>query len=91
MESGCEGDKGTFGVNTSLIILLEVCTELVANKKTFLGQVVEETVLNVEIDLVLKKHQLQIFDLDWIQMMTRKIRLGWIQMITRKTKEVVCG
>eukprot|EP00957_Ditylum_brightwellii_P097674 7439479-Ditylum_brightwellii.AAC.1 len=31
MESGCEGVKCTFGVGNSLIVLLEVCTELVAN------------------------------------------------------------
>eukprot|EP00957_Ditylum_brightwellii_P008509 645621-Ditylum_brightwellii.AAC.1 len=31
MESGCEGVKGTFGVDNSLIILHEVCTELVAD------------------------------------------------------------
>eukprot|EP00957_Ditylum_brightwellii_P168745 12844005-Ditylum_brightwellii.AAC.1 len=31
MESGCEGVKGIFGVGNSLIVLLEICTELVAN------------------------------------------------------------
>ena len=31
MESGCEGVKGTFGVGNSLIVLPEVCTELVAD------------------------------------------------------------
>eukprot|EP00957_Ditylum_brightwellii_P120308 9179804-Ditylum_brightwellii.AAC.1 len=31
MESGCKGLKGTIGVGASLIILLEVCNELVAN------------------------------------------------------------
>eukprot|EP00957_Ditylum_brightwellii_P062713 4759520-Ditylum_brightwellii.AAC.1 len=31
MESCCEGLKGTFSVGNSLIVLLEVCTELAAN------------------------------------------------------------
>eukprot|EP00957_Ditylum_brightwellii_P060600 4601203-Ditylum_brightwellii.AAC.1 len=31
MESGCEGVKGIFGVGNSLIVLLEVCNELVAD------------------------------------------------------------
>ena len=31
MESGCEGVKGTFDVGNSLIVLPEVCTELVVD------------------------------------------------------------
>eukprot|EP00957_Ditylum_brightwellii_P088042 6706557-Ditylum_brightwellii.AAC.1 len=37
MESGCDRLKVSFVANTSLIILLGVCTKVVANKKDILG------------------------------------------------------
>eukprot|EP00957_Ditylum_brightwellii_P133287 10163153-Ditylum_brightwellii.AAC.1 len=37
MESRCEGLKGTLGVGISLIVLLEVCTKLVADINDICG------------------------------------------------------
>eukprot|EP00957_Ditylum_brightwellii_P166439 12669257-Ditylum_brightwellii.AAC.1 len=37
MESGCKKLKGKFGDGTFLIVLLEVCTDLVANINDILG------------------------------------------------------
>eukprot|EP00957_Ditylum_brightwellii_P095892 7305952-Ditylum_brightwellii.AAC.1 len=39
MESGCEELKGTFGIGTSLIVLMEICIKLVANAKDILGPI----------------------------------------------------
>eukprot|EP00957_Ditylum_brightwellii_P100453 7657216-Ditylum_brightwellii.AAC.1 len=37
MESGCDGRKGTFGVNTFPVLLLGVCTKLVVDEKDIIG------------------------------------------------------